>query len=323
MGCTGAWGAEEAGSFLSGLRNTLLYLGVTDANMEEGSLRCDANISVRRRAQSELNPKTELKNLNSFRFMRQGLRHEVERQTAELVAGRPLLQCTRLFDERSATTVEMRSKEDAHDYRYFPDPDLVPVVLDEATVTELDEALPELPLARHDRFVKHLVIPPEDAAVLVEDGARGDYFEALVAAGARPGAASNWVRMEVGRWLNEQGREIIDFPVSPADLAALLQIVADGGVAAGLGGKVMQRMAETGAAAADIIADEGMEQISASKELDPVVDGILQEHPDEVAAFRAGRDQVFGFLMGQVMKATQGKANPELAQQLLRARLEE
>ncbi len=314
--------AEEAGAFLSGLRNTLLYLGVTDANMEEGSLRCDANISVRRRGQAELNPKTELKNLNSFRFMRQGLRHEVERQTAELVAGRPLLQCTRLFDERSATTVQMRTKEDPHDYRYFPDPDLVPVVLDESTVAELDEALPELPLARLDRLVADMAIPHEDAAVLVEERARGDYFEALVAAGAAPGEAGNWVRIEVGRWLNEHGRDIVDFPVSPPELAALLQIVAAGGVAAGLAGKVMQRMAETGAAAADIIADEGMEQISASEELGPVVDGVLDEHPDEVAAFREGRDQVFGFLMGQVMRATEGKANPELVQQLLRARLE-
>ena len=314
---------EQADAFLSGLRNTLLYLGVTDANMEEGSLRCDANISVRRRGQTELNPKTELKNLNSFRFMRQALRHEVERQAAELVAGRPLVQCTRLFDERSATTVEMRSKEDAHDYRYFPDPDLVPIVLDEATVAELDDALPELPLARLERLVSDLAIPHDDAAVLVEDAARGDYFEALVAAGARPATASNWVRIEVGRWLNEQGRGIVDFPVSAVDLAALLQIVADGGVAAGLAGKVMQRMAETGAAAADIIADEGMEQISASQELGPVVDEVLEEHPDEVAGFRAGGQQVLGFLMGQVMRATQGKANPELTEQLLRARLEE
>ena len=153
--------------------------------------------------------------------------------------------------------------------------------------------------------------------------ARGDYFEALVAAGARPATASNWVRIEVGRWLNEQGRGIVDFPVSAVDLAALLQIVADGGVAAGLAGKVMQRMAETGAAAADIIADEGMEQISASQELGPVVDEVLEEHPDEVAGFRAGGQQVLGFLMGQVMRATQGKANPELTEQLLRARLEE
>ena len=204
-----------------------------------------------------------------------------------------------------------------------PTPDLVPVVLDEATVAELDDALPELPLARLDRFVRDLAIPHDDAGVLVEDAARADYFEALVAAGARPAAASNWVRIEVGRWLNEQGRQIVDFPVSAAELATLLQIVADGGVAAGLAGKVMQRMAETGAAAADIIADEGMEQISASEELDPVIDEVLEEHPEEVAAFRAGRHQVLSFLMGQVMRATRGKANPELAQQLLRARLEE
>ena len=313
---------EEATAFLTMLRNTLLYLEVTDGNMQEGSLRCDANISLRPRDQKELNPKTELKNLNSFRFLRQALRFEVRRQAELLAEGAPLVQSTRLFDERSGETVEMRAKEEAHDYRYFPEPDLVPVVLEESTLSKTRDGLPELPLARRDRLVAEAGLPPADAGVLVEERARADYFEALVEAGATPADASNWVRIEIGRWLNEQGSNIRDFPIDPRALAELIDAVTGGTVAAGLAGRVMDRMAETGRSAAGIVADEGLQQISASDELAPIVDQVLIDHPGEVEAFRGGRSQVLGFLMGQVMRATGGKANPQMAQEILRSRLD-
>ena len=312
----------EADAFLAALRNTLLYAGVTDANMDEGSLRCDANISLRPHGQEELNPKTELKNLNSFRFLRQALRFEVERQSALLEAGEPLTQSTRLFDEHSGKTASMRAKEEAHDYRYFPEPDLVPVVLDEAAVADSAEGIVELPLARLDRFIGDLGIAHEDAAVLVEECARADYFEALIDAGASVSDANNWVRNEVGRWLNEHGGEFAAFPVPAEALNGLLAAVRDGAVPAGVAGKVLDRMAETGAAAADIIAEESLQQISTSDELAPVVDEVIAAHPEEVEAFRGGRQQVFGFLMGQVMRATEGKANPDTVGELLRGRLE-
>jgi aspartyl-tRNA(Asn)/glutamyl-tRNA(Gln) amidotransferase subunit B len=314
--------AGEAVAFLSALRNTLLYLEVTDASMEEGSLRCDANISLRERGAAALNPKTELKNLNSFRFLRQALAFEIARQAALLAAGEPLRQGTRLFDERRGETVAMRLKEEAHDYRYFPEPDLVPVALDDAALAAAAAEVPELPLARFDRFVAAYGLSADAAAELVQDRARADYFEAMVAAGAPPAAAGNWVRMEIGRWLNEHGGDMAAFPVPATEMAALLRAVADGTVAAAVAGQVMDRMAETGRAAADIIAGEGFRQISASGELAPIVDAVLAAHPDEVAAFRGGREQVFGFLMGQVMKATQGKANPDTVRQLVRAGLE-
>jgi len=316
--------AGEAVAFLSALRDTLLYLEVTDASMEEGSLRCDANISLREHGAATLNPKTELKNLNSFRFLRQALAFEIERQAALLAAGEPLRQGTRLFDERGGETIAMRVKEEAHDYRYFPEPDLVPVALDEAALAAAAAAVPELPLARFDRFVAPAgyELSTDAAAELVAERRRADYFEAMVAAGAAPQAAANWVRMEIGRWLNESAAEMAGFPVPAAAMAELLRAIDDGTVAAGVAGQVMDRMAETGRAAADIIAGEAFRQISASDQLAPVVKAVLAAHPDEVAAFHGGREQVFGFLMGQVMKATQGKANPDTVRRLVRAGLE-
>jgi aspartyl-tRNA(Asn)/glutamyl-tRNA(Gln) amidotransferase subunit B len=314
---------EEADAFLAALRSTLLYTGVTDASMDEGSLRCDANISLRPAGQQELAPKTELKNLNSFRFIRQALRHEIERQSGLLAAGEPLTQGTRLFDERAGRTEPMRAKEEAHDYRYFPEPDLVPVMLTEADIAAQAALLPELPLARRERLARRYGLAPADAAYLVEESARAEYFEALVEAGAEAAEAGNWLRNDIARWLNDRGAGIGAFPVTPAALAELVAAVRDGVLPAGAAGKVMERMAETGGAAADIIAREGLQQISGADQLAPVIDEVVAAHPDEVAAYRGGREQVFGFLMGQVMRATQGKANPETARRLLHARLSE
>ena len=313
----------EASAFLTALRNTLLYVGVTDANMDEGSLRCDANISLRHCGEEHLNPKTELKNLNSFRFLRQALHFEVERQTALLEAGQPLTQSTRLFDERTGKTVSMRAKEDAHDYRYFPEPDLVPVVLDKTEVAKASKGIPQLPLARLDTFVEELGLSYEDATILVEDRTRADYFEALVEAGASISEANKWVSNEIGRWLNEHNGDFAAFPVSAEVLASLVDAVQSGTVPAGMAGKVMDRMAETGSDVETILAEEDLQQISASDELALFVDKVVEAHPNEVEAVRGGRDQVFGFLMGEVMRATKGKANPDTVRKLLRERIKQ
>ena len=311
----------EASAFVTALRNTLLYVGVTDANMDEGSLRCDANISLRRCGEEHLNPKTELKNLNSFRFLRQALRFEVERQTALLEAGQPLTQSTRLFAERTGKTISMRAKEEAHDYRYFPEPDLVPVVLDETEVSKASEGIPQLPLARLDRFVEELGLSYEDASILVEERMRADYFEALIEAGTTISEANRWVSNEIGRWLNDHNADFAAFPVPAKVLASLVEAVRSDAVPAGMAGEVIDRMAETGSGVETILAEEDLQQISASDELALFVDKVIEAHPNEVKAVRGGRDQVFGFLMGEVMRATNGKANPDTARKLLRERI--
>ncbi len=316
---------EEADAFLNALRSTLLYLGVTDANMEEGSLRCDANISVRRRGQVELNPKTELKNLNSFRFVRRALRYERARQEALLRQGQPSKQGTRLWDERANRSVPMRSKEEAHDYRYFPEPDLVPIEVSDPDLAAARQALPELPVARLERFVVQYKLPVGEAAVLVEERRRADYFEELITAGTPPGPASNWVRGPLLRALNERGSAADasgdTMPVPAGQLAELLQHVDTGAISHAVAKKVFARMIETGLAAAAIIAESELVQISDTAELERIVDETLAASPDEVAAFRAGRTQVVGYLMGQVMRASGGAANPQRVQEVLHERL--
>ena len=300
----------------------MLYLGVTDANMDEGSLRCDANISLRRRGQKHLNPKTELKNLNSFRFLRLALRFEVERQSALLEAGEPLTQSTRLFDERSGASVSMRAQRRCARLPLFPR------ARPGAGRPRRSHACGRC--RRHPRaaarpprpLTADLGVSYEDAAVLVEERARADYFEALIENGASVSEANNWVRIEIGRWLNEHGGELAAFSVPAAALAGLLEAVRNGVVSAAVAGQVMDRMAETGGAAADIIAEEGLQQISTSDELAPIVGEVVDAHPEEVEAFRGGREQVFGFLMGQVIRATGGNANPDTVRDLLRVRLE-
>jgi aspartyl-tRNA(Asn)/glutamyl-tRNA(Gln) amidotransferase subunit B len=296
---------------------------VTDANMEEGSLRCDANVSVRRPGAAGLNPKTEIKNLNSFRFVRRSLRYEIEAQARTLAGGGSLAQCTKLWDERAGETVAMRTKEEERDYRYFPEPDLVPIEISAAEIEETESSLPEMPTARLDRFVSSFGLPVADAGALVEDGAIADYFEALVASGVVPGEASNWVRVRVMRWLNEKAWEMSDFPVSAPQLAGLLRLAEAGTVSVATAEDVLAKMIATGLPAEQIIADEGLQQIATEEGLAPLVEEILRSHPDEVAAYRGGKRQVLGFLMGEIMRASGGRANPELAKQLLSAGLEE
>ncbi len=314
---------QQASDFLAALRITLLHLGVTDANMEEGSLRCDANISLRPVGQNELNPKTELKNLNSFRFLRQALTFEQRRQTALLDEGGTLQTATRLWDVDRGETVEMRSKEEEHDYRYFPDPDLVPLQIDAAAVTAAQQQVPELPFERAARLESGGSVPAADARWLVEDPGRADYYEAVVAAGADVAAASNWMRGEVAAWLRQHDVAASAFPVPAAELAELLAAVADRTISNTVAKKVLEQMAATGAAAREIIAAEALQQVGDPALLEPIIATVVSAREAEVEAYRGGRHQVLGVLIGEVMRASQGRADPALVRRLLEEKLQE
>jgi aspartyl-tRNA(Asn)/glutamyl-tRNA(Gln) amidotransferase subunit B len=309
---------EEAYAYLTTLKQVLEYTEVSDCNMEEGSLRCDANVSVRLRGADKLGTKTEVKNLNSFRYLQRALEYEIERQIGVLESGGRIEQETRLWEVAAGRTEPMRSKEFAHDYRYFPEPDLLPVRATEALQAQILAAMPELPAARRARFLREYEISPYDAGVLTATRALADYFEAVVRAGAPAKAASSWTQTELLRRLNDAGKEITDSPVSPAALAELLGIVERGEITAASGKKVFAQMFETGRGAREIIATEGMAQISDTTEIERLCREVIARHPDNAAKFRAGNEGVFKFFVGQVMRATRGRANPQLVNDTLR-----
>ncbi len=312
---------EEAADFLTRLRALLRWLGTCDGNMQEGSLRCDANVSVRRPG-APLGTRTEIKNLNSIRFLREAIEWEARRQVDLIEAGGAVVQETRLFDPDRGETRAMRSKEDAHDYRYFPDPDLLPLELDEAVIEAIRASMPELPEARRDRFVRDFGLSDYDAGLLTAERARADYFEAA-AAGRNPKQAANWVAGELLGRLNREGLEIEAAPISAAGLGDLIDLVADGTLSGRMGREVFEAMWETGRPAAEIVEARGLKQISDTGALEALVDDLLAREAGKAAEYRAGKTRLLGFFVGQVMKATGGKANPKLANALLRARLEE
>ncbi len=301
------------------LRAILRYLGTCDGNMEEGSMRCDANISVRRPG-GELGTRCEVKNVNSIRFLQQAIEYEAKRQVALVEDGGTVAQETRLFDARKGETRPMRSKEHAHDYRYFPDPDLLPLELDPAWVEEIRATLPELPDAKRVRFIADFGLSPEDAGVLVAERERAEYFEA-VAAGRDAKLAANWVMGELFGRLNRAGLEIDAAPVSAAALGALIDLIADGTISGRIAKDVFEEMCETGAGAAEIVEAKGLKQITDTGAIEGVVDGIIAESPEQAAEYRAGNQKVVGWFVGQVMKATQGKANPKAVNEILRKKL--
>ncbi len=316
-------GPQQASDFLAALRIMLLHLEVTDANMEEGSLRCDANISLRPSGQEALNPKTELKNLNSFRFLRQALAFEERRQAAVLDDGGSLETATRLWDVDKGETVEMRSKEEEHDYRYFPDPDLVPLQIDDAAIEEARQQVPELPFERAQRFERDGNVSGEDARWLVDDPSRADYYETVVAAGADAGLASNWIRGEVAAWLRQHDVAVSAFPVRAEDLAGLLAAITDRTISNSAAKKVLDQMAATRASAREIIAAEALEQVGDPAVLEPIIAAVVSGRQDEVQAYRAGRHQVLGVLIGEVMRESKGRADPALVRRLLEEKLQE
>jgi len=307
---------DEAVEYLKGLRNILLYLEICDGNMEEGSLRCDANISLRPVGQTELGTKTELKNMNSFRFVKAALEYEIKRQRALLAAGREIVQETRLWDTAANQTVSMRGKEEAHDYRYFPDPDLVPIKISQELIDRLTKQLPELPAARLKRFQADYDLPEYDAEVLTADKALADYFEAGVREFPRPKQVSNWIMCEVLRELKKEEAGIAAIKVTPAALGQLLKLLEAGTISGKLAKTVFEDMVATGRDPEVIVQEKGLTQISDTGALETAAQEIIDAHPQEVANYKAGKTKVMGFFVGQLMKKTKGQANPQLANEI-------
>jgi aspartyl-tRNA(Asn)/glutamyl-tRNA(Gln) amidotransferase subunit B len=310
--------SEEAYTYLTSLRQIMLYTGVSDCNMEEGSLRCDANVSVRPHGSKEFGTKVEVKNLNSFRFLQKALEYEIERHIGVLESGGRLSQETRLWNQAEGHTVSMRSKEKAHDYRYFPEPDLLPVHISSAWREEVRRTLPELPEAKRARFVAAYSITPYDAEVLTSTQELANYFESVVKAGAPGKAAANWMQTELLRGLKDSGKEITASPVLPAALAELVKLVESGKITAAIGKKVFVTMFESGRTAAEIVAAEGLGAQVSDSAIEQAAREIIAKNPDNVAKFKSGNEGVFKFFVGQVMKATRGQANPQAVNDILR-----
>jgi len=313
--------AADAAEFFARLRAILVWLGVNDGNMEEGSLRCDANVSIRPAGSTPLGTKAEVKNLNSFRFLQKALEYEIERQSDLLEHGGIVTQETRLWDAAAGATVSMRSKEEAHDYRYFPEPDLPSVVVSEARLHAIAATMVELPEARRRRLVDTYGLPSYDAGQLTQSRATSEFFEETVKAGAPPKLASNWMMGDLARVLNVKGRSVENSPVTPGRLAGLLKLVEQGTISGAIAKTVLDRMVETEESAGVIVDREGLVQIDDEAALTGVVEAVLGQHPDAVAQVRAGKTSAVGFLVGQVMKATAGKANPRRVNELLQRAL--
>jgi aspartyl-tRNA(Asn)/glutamyl-tRNA(Gln) amidotransferase subunit B len=314
--------AAQAADFFQRLRDILVWIGVNDGNMEEGSLRCDGNVSVRPVGQASFGVKAEVKNVNSFRYIEKALEYEIERQIDLLEAGGRVVQETRLFDSSTGRTFSMRSKEEAHDYRYFPEPDLLPLAVDVQRVEAVRQTLPELPEARRQRFVAAYGLPAYDAGVLTQSAELAGYFEQVAAEARNPKAASNWVMGELLRTLKERGTSITEVPLSPRALAGLIRQVDTGALSSSLAKDVFAKMYDSGRSAEDVVAADGLAQIDDETALLALVHDVIARYGDAVAQYRAGKNATFGFLVGQVMKGSGGKANPKLANQLLKRELD-
>jgi aspartyl-tRNA(Asn)/glutamyl-tRNA(Gln) amidotransferase subunit B len=314
--------AAEAAEFFERLRDILVWIGVNDGNMEEGSLRCDGNVSVRPAGQTAFGVKTEVKNVNSFRYIEKALDYEIARQIDLLESGGRVVQETRLFDSGAGRTFSMRSKEEAHDYRYFPEPDLLPLVVDVRRIEAVRGTLPELPEARRQRFIAAYGLPAYDAGVLTQSAELAGYFERVAAGAGNPKAASNWVMGELLRTLKERGTSIGDVPLPPHALAGLIRLVDAGALSSSLAKDVFAKMYDSGRSADEIVAADGLAQIDDEAALLALVRDVMTRHSDAVAQYRAGKNATFGFLVGQVMKGSGGKANPKLANQLLKRELD-
>jgi len=309
----------EAGAYLRKLRAILRYVGSCDGNMEEGSMRADVNVSVRRPGE-EFGTRTETKNVNSVRFVMQAIEHEARRQVDLLEEGGTVVQETRLFDPDKGATRAMRSKEEAHDYRYFPDPDLLPLELDEEFIDECRASLPELPDHKRKRY-EGLGITPYNASVLTAEVETARWFDALLDAGAEPKQAANWVVAELFGALNRRGETIDQSPVTPAGAAELLRLVADGTISGTIAKQVFEIMLDSGEGAAEVVEKRGLKQTSDTGAIDAALDKVLAENAEKVEQYKSGKPQLFGFFVGQVMKAMQGKANPQVVNERLRAKI--
>ena len=312
---------EEAADYLKRLHEILVYLEICDGNMEEGSFRCDANVSIRPKGQKEFGTRAELKNMNSFRNVQRALEYEVKRQQYLVENGQKILQETRLWDDAQGVTISMRSKEEAHDYRYFPDPDLVPILIDDAWVEQIRRELPELPLTKRERFLKEYQIPSYDAGVLTADKALAQYYEDVVKLCDKPKQASNWVMGDVLRFLNEEKRDIRQCPIPAKALADMIKLIEEGAISGKMAKDIIEDMYKTGLPPQKIIEEKGLVQITDEGELARTITAIMEANPQQLADYQSGKEKLFGFFVGQVMKATQGKANPQMVNDLLKKML--
>ncbi|MFZ5595422.1 MAG: Asp-tRNA(Asn)/Glu-tRNA(Gln) amidotransferase subunit GatB [Bacillota bacterium] len=312
---------EEARAYLEKMKSIIQYTGVSDCKMEEGSLRCDANISVRPAGSTELGTKTEIKNMNSFRALQRALSYEIDRQVEVLEEGGRIVQETRTWDESKGITLAMRSKEQAHDYRYFPDPDLVPVVIDEGWVEEIKRSLPELPDQRKRRYISEYGLPEYDAGVITSTKELADYFEACLEQYPAAKTVSNWVMGDLSRLLNAENTDIAHCPVKPGQLADMLKLLDKGTISGKIAKTVFEEMFASGKDPEEIVREKGLMQISDEGAIAAAVDDVIASNPKVVEDFRSGKEKALGFLVGQVMKVTRGKANPEMVNRLLKEKL--
>lgn len=313
--------AEEARAYMEKLRSILEYIGVSDVKMEQGSLRCDANVSLRPAGTEKLGTKTEIKNMNSFRSLQRAIAYETQRQQEILEEGGRIIQETRSWDEEQGITVSMRSKEEAQDYRYFPDPDLVPVIIDEDWIKELKADLPELPDERKSRLMTEFGLPAYDAGIITGSRILAEYFEEIVARFKEPKTVSNWLMGELLRLLKANNMEIAENRIKADDFAALLKLQAEGAISGKMAKTIFEEMFATGKAPAEIVKEQGMEQISDEGTLGALVEKVIAAYPKSVEDYRLGKEKALGFLVGMVMKETKGQANPGLVNKLLKERL--
>ncbi len=314
--------AKEAVAYMKKLHQLVVYLGICDGNMQEGSFRCDANVSVRRKGAAQFGTRAEIKNLNSFRFVERAIEFEIERQIDLLESGGAVVQETRLYDPDRGETRSMRSKEEANDYRYFPDPDLLPLALDEAFIEAARAALPELPEVKKQRFMEQYELSGYDASVLTANRDLADYYEATVAAlGSEPKLCANWVMGDFSAFLNKENRDLADSPVSYAQLAGLLRRIQDGAISGKIAKEVFEALWAGEGDADAIIEKRSLRQITDTSAIEKVIDDVIAANPEQLAQYRAGKDKLFGFFVGQVMKLSRGKANPQQVNDLLTEKL--
>ena len=313
--------ADEAVAYLKKLHQIVVYLGISDGNMEEGSFRCDANVSVMPVGSDKFGTRTETKNVNSFKFVKQAIEYEIERQIEVIEDGGKIVQETRLFDPNTGTTRSMRGKEEAHDYRYFPDPDLVPLVIGNDWVEDARLSLPELPDAKRQRYTDELGLPAYDAEVLTATRELAGYFESCLALYPQAKPVANWVMGEVPRALNEENRSIVDCPVTPQLLADLLRLIEKGTISGKIAKTVFDEMWRSGKAPEKIVEEKGLVQVSDTGAIEAIIDEVLAKEAGQVEEYRSGKDKLFGFFVGQVMRASKGKANPALVNEILLKKL--
>lgn len=318
---------HEAYQYLHQMKQIVTYLGICDGNMEEGSLRCDANVSVRLKGETKFGTKTEVKNMNSFRFVEKALEFEINRQIALIEDGGKVVQETLLWDSGQGIAVPMRSKEEAHDYRYFPDPDLVPVLVDEKWISDVKKILPELPTERRDRFVQEYKLPKYDADILTTEKELADFFEGTIQnlktkSEEHYKLASNWTMGDVLRVVNNEKIPFSDFPVSPAHLAEMINLITEGTISGKIAKDVFEEMLKTKESPKAIVEKQGLVQVSDAGAIEKIVDEVLADNKDQIEKYLSGKNQVFGFFVGETMKASKGKANPNIVNELLRKKLD-